>query len=101
MRKSILLLAGLLALSACDQGNVKPVASYSASPAPPVRNPTFNPYAPYGDANATWEPPTFNQDGTDVKPSEPSSQASRPPYEFAPWATGAKGDSQNAPSGTF
>jgi hypothetical protein len=101
MRKSFLLLAGLIALSACDHGNVKPVASYSAPPAPPVRNPTFNPYAPYGDANATWEPPTFNQDGTIVKPSEPSSQAGRPPYEFAPWETGAEGGSQNAPPGTF
>ena len=101
MRKSFLILAGLLALSACDHGNVKPVASYSAPPAPLIRSPTFNPYAPYGDANATWEPPTFNQDGTVVKPSEPSSQASRPPYEFAPWATGAAGDSQNAPPGTF
>lgn len=101
MRKSFLLFAGLLALSACDHGNVKPVASYSAPPAPPVQNPTFNPYAPYGDANATWEPPTFNQDGTIVKPVEPSSQAGRPPYEFAPWATGAAGGNQNAPSGTF
>ena len=75
MRKPFLLLAVLLALSGCDHGNVKPVASYSAPPAPPIRNPTFMPYAPYGDANATWEPPTFNQDGTIVKPTEPSSQA--------------------------
>ena len=101
MRKSFLLLAGLLALSACDHGNVKTVASYSAPSAPPVRNPTFNPYAPYGDANATWEPPTFDRDGTIVKPVEPSSQAGRSPYEFAPWATGAEGGSQNAPPGTF
>lgn len=101
MRKSFVLLAGLLVLSACDHGNVKPVTSYSAPPAPTVRNPTFNPYAPYGDANATWEPPTFNQDGTIVKPVEPSSQAGRPPYEFAPWATGAEGGSHNAPAGTF
>jgi hypothetical protein len=101
MRKSFLLLASLLALSACDHGNVKPVASFSPPPAPPVRNPSFNPYAPYGDANATWEPPAFNQDATIVKPSEPSSQGTRPPYEVAPWATGAQGGSQNAPPGTF
>ncbi len=102
MRNSFLLLtAGLLALSSCDHGNVKPVSSYSAPPAPATRNPTFNPYAPYGDANATWEPPTFNQDGTIVKPTEPSSQAGRPPYEFAPWANGASGGSQNDPPGTF
>lgn len=101
MRKSFLLLAGLVALSACDDGNVKPVGSYSAPPAPTIRNPSFNPYAPYGDANATWEPPMFNQDGTVVKPSEPSTQAGRPPYEFAPWATGAEGGNQTAPPGTF
>ena len=101
MRKSFLILTGLLALSACDHGNVKPVSSYSAPPAPAVRNPTFNPYAAYGDANATWEPPTLNQDGTIVKPTEPSSQADRPPYEFAPWATGAEGGSQYVPPGTF
>jgi hypothetical protein len=101
MRKSIIFFAGLLALSACDHGNVKPVASYSAPPATPVRNPIFSPYAPYGSANATWEPPTFNQAGTIVKPAEPSTQAGRPPYELAPWATGAWGGSQNAPPGTF
>jgi len=101
MRKSFVVITGLFALSACDHGNVKPVSSYSAPPAPAVRNPTFNPYAAYGDANATWEPPTFNQDGTIVKPTEPSSQADRPQYEFAPWATGAEGGSQYAPPGTF
>ena len=101
MRRYFFPLAVLLALSACDHGNVKPVASYSAPPAPPIRNPIFNPYAPYGDANATWEPPAFNQDGTIVKPNEPSSQATRPPYELAPWATVAEGGSQNAPPGTF
>jgi hypothetical protein len=101
MRRFFFPFAFLLALSACDDGNVKPVASYSAPPAPPIRNPTFNPYAPYGDANATWEPPAFNQDGTIVKPNEPSTQATRPPYELAPWATSAEGGSQNAPPGTF
>ena len=101
MRKFLILLSGLLALTGCDHGNVTPVSSYNVPPAPAIHNPTFNPNAPYGDANATWEPPTFNQDGTVVKPIEPSSQATRPPYEFAPWATGAQGGSQNAPPGTF
>jgi hypothetical protein len=101
MRTTLVLFCGLLALSACDHGNVKPVSSYSPPPAPQVRNPTFNPYAPYGDANATWEPPVYDRDGTIVKPTEPSSQSARPPYEDAPWAFGAGGGSQNAPPGTF
>lgn len=90
-----------LVLGGCDHGNVKKLSDYSAPPPPPIRNPTYNPYAPYGDANATWTPPTFNTDGTVVRPSEPSSQADHPPYETAPWATGAQGGARFAPPGTF
>jgi hypothetical protein len=72
-----------------------------AAAAPPVNNPIYNPYAAYGEANATWQPPVFNRDGTIVKPAEPASQADRPPYEFAPWATAAAGGNQYAPPGTF
>ena len=93
------LLAGILA--ACSGGNVKSAGDYHAPPAPPVRNPVYNPYAAYGEANATWQPPIFNRDGTIVKPAEPSTQDDRPSYEFAPWATGASGGSQFAPPGTF
>lgn len=101
MRALPILLLALIALAACDNGNVKPVSSYSAPAAPPVRNPTYDPYAAYGDANATWQPPTYNRDGTIVKPPEPASQSDRPAYEFAPWATGASGGNANAPVGTF
>ena len=101
MRALPLLLLALGALAACDHGNVKPVSSYDAPTALPVRNPTYNPYSAYGDANATWQPPTYNRDGTVVKPAEPASQSERPGYEFAPWATGAAGGSANAPFGTF
>jgi hypothetical protein len=66
-----------------------------------TRQPVYNPYAPYGEANATWTPPTFNSDGTIVKPTEPSTQDDRPSYETAPWANGASGGSQLAPPGTF
>lgn len=98
-----LLLLPLLAayLVACSSGNVKSAKDYSAPAAPPVRNPLYNPYAAYGEANATWQPPVFNRDGTVVKPAEPASQADRPGYEFAPWATGAAGGSKYAPPGTF
>jgi hypothetical protein len=99
----LLHLVPLLALvvAACSSGNVKSASDYSAPPAPPVRNPVYNPYSAYGEANATWQPPVFNRDGTIVKPAEPASQDDRPSYEFAPWATGAAGGSQYAPPGTF
>ena len=101
MRAFPILLLALTALAACDNGNIKPVSSYNAPKAPPVRNPSYNPYAAYGEANATWQPPTYNRDGTVGKPAEPASQSDRPAYEFAPWATGASGGSSDAPSGTF
>jgi hypothetical protein len=101
MRAFPVLLLALTALAGCDNGNIKPVSSYSAPKASPVRNTTYNPYAAYGEANATWQPPTYNRDGTIVKPTEPASQSDRPPYEFAPWATGALGGSASAPFGTF
>jgi hypothetical protein len=95
----LLLLAG--PLIACSNANIKSARDYSAPTAPPLRNPIYNPYAPYGETNATWQPPVFNRDGTIVKMAEPSSQSDRPSYEFAPWATGAAGGSQFAPPGTF
>ena len=89
-------------LSACGTPpNVKSAKDYSAPEAPPVRNPLYNPNASYGEANATWQPPVLNRDGTVVKPVEPSSQNERPSYETAPWATGASGGAEFAPPGTF
>ena len=101
MRAIPFLIAIAVPLAACDSGNIKPTSSYNAPPAPYVRNPVYNPYAAYGEANATWQPPIFNRDGTIVKPAEPASQSDRPAYEFAPWATGASGGSPAAPPGTF
>jgi hypothetical protein len=103
MRRLLLLPLLVAYLAACSSGNVKSAGAkdYSAPGAPPVRNPLYNPYAAYGEANAIWQPPVFNRDGTVVKPAEPASQADRPGYEFAPWATGAAGGSQYAPPGTF
>jgi len=101
MRALILLPLIGLALAGCDNGNVKRLSDYSAPPPRPIRNPAYNPYAPYGDTNATWTPPAYNTDGTIVKLDEPSSQTDRPSYETAPWASGAQGGSQFAPPGTF
>ncbi len=96
-----LILPIALALTACAHGNVKSASDYTAPEAPPVRYPLYNPYSPYGEANATWQPPVFNRDGTVVKPTEPATDADRPSYETAPWATGASGGSQFAAPGTF
>jgi hypothetical protein len=49
-------------LVACSSGNVKSARDYSPPAAPPVRNPVYNPYAAYGEANATWQPPVFNRE---------------------------------------
>jgi len=102
MRRALLIIPfAAILLAACSTGNVKSTKDYSPPPAPQVRNPIYDPYAGYGTANATWQPPVFNRDGTIVKPAEPASQADRPDYESAPWATGAGGGSQYAPPGTF
>ena len=102
MRRILLCLLIPLGLVACSGGpNIKSAKDYSAPLAPPVRNPLYNPYAAYGEANATWTPPVFNRDGTITKPAEPASQSDRPEYEFAPWATGASGGNRFAPPGTF
>ena len=95
----ILVLAACLA--ACSSGNVRSAKDYSVPAAAPARNPLYNPYAAYGEANATWQPLGWNRDGTIVKPAEPSSQDDRPQYEFARWATGAAGGGKYAPPGTF
>lgn len=91
----------IASLVACSSGNIKSTKDYTAPAAPPVRNPTYNPSSPYGEANAVWQPPVFNRDGTIVRLIEPSSQSGRPSYETAPWATGADGGSRFAPPGTF
>ncbi|HKM63264.1 MAG TPA: hypothetical protein VJY39_12325 [Acidisphaera sp.] len=93
-----LLLPVALTLAACGNPNVRSARGYSA---PPVRNPIYDPFMGYGEANATWMPPVFNRDGTIVKPAEPASQDDRPAYETAPWATGAWGGARYAPPGTF
>jgi hypothetical protein len=89
------------ALSACSSGNVKTAADYDAPAAPPVLHPNYDPYAAYGQANATWQPPVADRNGTIVKPHEPSTSLDRPDYEHAPWATGAEAASSAAPRGTF
>lgn len=103
MRPSSIVLLGAFAasLTACGSGNLKSVRDYSAPSAPPIKHPYYNPYAAYGEANATWTPPVWNRDGTIVRPADPGVEAGRPPYESAPWATGALSRRVSAPPGTF
>ena len=91
----------LPALAGCAQGNLRAPSSYAALAPPRVRNPWYDPYAPYGSSNAIWRTPAYDVQRTIVKPAEPASQASRPDYEGAEWATGAGGGSALKPPGTF
>lgn len=88
-------------LTACSSGNVRAPDTYARVTPPPVANPYYDPYPAYGTANATWQPPVYDRSGTIVKPTDPSTQSSRPVYEDAPWATGASGGNEIAPRGTF
>ena len=101
MRPLMTLAAATLFLTACSGGNLKSAGDYSAPPAPPVRHPYYDPYAPYGQANATWRPPVYDRNGTIVRPYDYNTEYRRPDYEHAPWATGAAGGSALAPPGTF
>jgi hypothetical protein len=103
MRSSLALVGLLLlGLSACaTPPNLKSASDYHAPAAPTVRHPLYDPYAPYGQANATWRPPVFDRAGTIVRPVDPSIDQGRPDYEHAEWATGAAGGSALAPPGTF
>jgi hypothetical protein len=98
---SVILIFLASSLAGCASGNVKSPKDYNAPPAPAVQHPYYDPYAAYGEANASWRPPVIDRNRTMVKPAEPSSQSDRPKYESAPWATGASGGSVNAPPGTL
>jgi uncharacterized lipoprotein len=99
----VAIILAAVVLSACSTSppNVKSANDYNPPAAPPVQHPLYDPYAAYGQANATWRPPVINRDGTIVKPYDPAVDAQRPDYEHAPWATGAAGGSVEAPPGTF
>lgn len=103
MRLAIPFLSAVLfGLAACGAPpNVQSANDYDAPAAPPVKHPKYDPYAAYGSANATWNAPVFNRDGSIVKPADPSVDAGRPDYEHSQWATGAAGGSADAPPGTF
>ncbi len=86
------------ALAGCASGNLKSASAYTAPPARHVYHPWYNPWMPYGSANATWQPTIANRWGSVVKPNDPAVTLDRPGYEHAPWATGAQGSRY---TGTF
>lgn len=90
------LLAGC-SLSACAHGNIRSASSYDAPPAPPVKQPLFDPYGAYGSVPAVWQPPVAFRSDTIVKPNDPVDQGDRPDYEHAPWAA----DQKASQAGTF
>jgi len=94
-------LIAVLALGGCASPNVRSASTYNGPAAPRIQNFFYDPNAAYASANATWQPPVYNRQGTIVKPVEPSSQANRPDYEHAQWATGAAGGDADRPPGTF
>jgi hypothetical protein len=96
----LILLCLTIPLTACVSGNVRTADSYTAPPSPAVNRPSYDPYAAYGEADATCRPPV-DRNGTIVKPVEPSTQGTRPDYEHSTWASGASGGSQLTPPGTF
>ena len=100
-RFSGLLILTALSLGACSSGNLRSVSSYGAPAAPTVQQPSYDPYAAAGSANATWAPPVLNRNGNIVRPYDPGVMSGRPDYEHAAWATGAEGGSAAAPPGTF
>ena len=91
----------ILALAGCAEGNVKTADDYDAPPPPPIAQPTYNPYAAYGEAHAIWQPPVVDRSGGIVKPEEPATDWDRQNYEGAPWASGAKPSPFGGPPGTF
>lgn len=99
--RNVIFASAMVSLAACSSGNIKSTRDYNAPTAPPVRHPFYSPYAPYGEANATWTPPVWDRNGTIVRPVDPGVELGRPPYETAPWATGTPGGSAFAPPGTF
>jgi hypothetical protein len=91
----------LICLASCASGNLKSAKDYDVPPPPPIKHPSYNPYASYGEAHATWRPPVVDRDGTIQKPAEAASQWDRLNYEGSGWASGAARSVFSGPPGTF
>lgn len=59
-RTAIAVFCFALPLAACaTPPNIHVASGYSAPPAPPVKHAYYDPYIPYGEANAVWTPPSW------------------------------------------
>lgn len=98
----IIALVGVVSIAGCSSGgNIKTASDYDSPKPPPIRNPTFQAFAPYGQSSAIWHPPVANRDGTIVRPRDPAASWDRPDYEAAEWAKGAAPSAYEGPAGTF
>ena len=97
----VVIATSLICLTGCASGNLKSAKDYNVLPPPPVQHPSYNPYARYGEAHATWRPPVVDRDGTIQKLAEPVSQWDRPNYEGSGWASGAARSVFSGPPGSF
>lgn len=88
-----------LLVTACA-GNVSRSRTHGPKP-PPLRHATYEPGAAYGSAGVSWSSPVFNRNGTVQRVEDPRVSSGREDYEHAPWASGASGDDESRPAGTF
>ena len=65
-RPALFALCAALALVGCGarKGNIRTALDYHPRPAPPVARPHYDPFAPYGSADAVWTPRVWDKSGT-------------------------------------
>lgn len=65
-RPALLALYAALALTGCGahKGNVKTARDYHPPSTPPVTQPYYDSFAPYGSADAVWTPRVSDKNGT-------------------------------------
>ncbi|WP_291366622.1 hypothetical protein [Acetobacter sp. UBA5411] len=95
----LLIYFAMILLAGCA-GNVSASRTHGPKP-PPLRHATYDPGAAYGSAGVAWSAPVLNRNGTVQRIEDPRVTAGREDYEHAPWASGAAGDDESRPAGTF
>ena len=94
-------IAALLLIAGCSKaGNLKADNTYHGSPPAPVVHPLYDPFAAPGSNSVTWVAPTYNGNGTIVKPVDPTQSWNWEDYQKAPWFIGGGSGVQHAP-GSF
>lgn len=99
-RYSLIALATAGLVGCAPTPTLKVDDTYHGSPPKPVAHPLYDPFSPPGTAGVTWVAPTYNGDGTIVKPVDPSQSWNWEDYQAAPWFVGGSGGPHH-PAGTF